>query len=116
MNQGAPKITSKRQKLEEVGRILPDRFQREHVPASSLISDFNIQTVRPRISVVLSPYVILCYSSHRKRILQPPPIQAFSVQKGILVLPLSMLSYFTVGPGPLKISIFWCKGWTFLKE
>jgi hypothetical protein len=37
---GTPRIADKRQKPEaEEARILPHRFQREHNPANSLVSD-----------------------------------------------------------------------------
>ena len=52
--------------LEETGRTLPWSLWRELGPATLLVSDSGLQNRKEEISVVIHPFVVICYSLPRK--------------------------------------------------
>ena len=73
------------QELEEAGGTLPRSLCREPGPATLLISDSGLQNWK-EISVVIHPFVVICYSLPRKLIQQGAAFQTKNVPEKCLWL------------------------------
>lgn len=68
VSQKTPRISSNHQKLEEARKTLPESLHREHGPADTSISDFQLPELRDNTFPLFkaNQFVVLCYSGHRE--------------------------------------------------